>query len=105
MIDVKMAREQPAAMRAALARKGADAVVAFDALLETDLVWRECRSRVDTLRALTSPKGKPSPEQIEELARTKGELRAAEEELRASETRRDELLGVIPNPPEAAAPD
>jgi seryl-tRNA synthetase len=105
MIDVKMAREQPDAMRAALARKGTDAVVAFDALLETDRVWRECRSRVDTLRALTSPKGKPSPEQIEELARTKGALRAAEEELRATEARRDELLGVIPNPPEPAAPD
>jgi seryl-tRNA synthetase len=105
MIDVKIAREQPDAMRAALARKGADAVIAFEALLETDRTWRESRARVDQLRARTSPKGKPTPEQLEELARCKAELREAEEELRATESRRDELLGIIPNPPEAATPD
>src|SRR6202035_4355247 len=105
MIDVRIAREQPDVMRAALARKGSDAVVAFDELLEADRRWREARSRVDELRARTSPKGKPSPDELQELARCKAELKGEEDTLRSVEALRDQLLGLIPNPPQSAAPD
>ncbi len=60
---------------------------------------------METLRAATRPKGKPSEEQLQELARTKADLRAAESELAVLVARRDELLAVIPNPPDASAPD
>jgi seryl-tRNA synthetase len=103
MIDLKAARAEPDAFRAALARKGA--AETFDRLLEADERWRSLVPRVDELRSRTKLKGKPSPEQLEELQGIKEELRAAEEELAAAERERDALLAEVPNPPHASAPD
>ena len=82
MIDLKAARSDPDAYRAALARKGAGE--AFDALLEADERWRALVPKIDELRGKTKLKGKPSPEQLAELQQVKEQLRAAEEELRRS---------------------
>ncbi len=103
MIDIKGARNDPDAWRAALARKGA--AEAFDALLDADRDWLALVPRVDELRSRTKLKGRPTPEQVEELKTVKAELGRAEEELAAAAARRDELLGLVPNPPEPAAPD
>ena len=103
MIDLKAARNDPGAYRAALARKGAAG--AFDALLEADARWRELVPRIDDLRSRTNLKGKPSPEQLAELQSLKGELRAAEEELAAAEQARDELGLRVPNLPHPDIPD
>ena len=103
MIDLKAARADPDGVRAALARKGA--AEAFDRLLTADERWRALVPRVDELRGRTKLKGKPTPEQLEELARVKEELRALEEELAAAERERDELLTAVPNPPHPSAPD
>jgi seryl-tRNA synthetase len=61
--------------------------------------------RVDELRSRTKLKGKPTPEQLEELQQVKEELREAEEALAAAEAERDALLLQVPNPPHASAPD
>jgi seryl-tRNA synthetase len=103
MIDLKAARADPDAFRAALARKGA--AEQFDALLLADAGWRELVPRIDELRSRTKVKGKPSPEQLAELQRVKEELRSAEEELAAGEAARDEALARVPNPPHESAPD
>jgi seryl-tRNA synthetase len=103
MIDLKAARAEPDVWRAALARKGA--AEAFDALLEADERWRLLVPRVDDLRSRTKLKGKPTPEQLEELQGVKEELRAAEEELAAAETAREDALALVPNPPHDSAPD
>src|SRR5215212_7309848 len=103
MIDLRKAREQPDAMRAALARKGAADV--FDELLAADAAVREVQPRVEELRAARKVKGKPTPEQLAELERIKGELQALEDELAAAEARRKDLLGRVPNPPDEATPD
>ena len=103
MIDLRAARNDPDTFRAALARKGA--AEAFDALLAADERWRALVPRVDELRRRTKLKGKPTPEQLEELQRVKEELRAAEEELAAAETERDAALAQVPNPPHDSAPD
>ncbi|HVN60919.1 MAG TPA: serine--tRNA ligase [Gaiellaceae bacterium] len=103
MIDLKAARSDPDAYRAALARKGAEE--AFDDLLAADERWRGLVPRVDDLRSRQKLKGKPTPEQLEELAALKDELKAAEEELAAAETVRDEALARVPNPPDPSAPD
>ena len=76
MIDLKAARNDPHAFRAALARKGAAG--AFDALLAADARWRELIPRVDELRSRTKLKGKPTPEERDELQRVKAELQEAE---------------------------
>jgi seryl-tRNA synthetase len=103
MIDLRAARNDPETFRTALARKGA--AEAFDELLAADERWRALVPRVDELRGRTKLKGKPSPEQLEELQAVKEELRAAEEELTAAEAARDELALRIPNPPDASVPD
>jgi seryl-tRNA synthetase len=103
MIDLKAARNDPDAVRARLARKGA--ADAFDALLEADERWRALVPRIDDLRSRTKVKGKPSPEQLTELQQVKEELRSAEEEYAAAEAARDELLAQVPNPPHESVPD
>ena len=103
MIDLKAARSDPDGYRAALARKGA--AEAFDELLAADERWRALVPRVDDLRSRQKLKGKPTPEQLEELAALKDELKAAEEELAAAEAARDEALARVPNPPDPSAPD
>ena len=103
VIDLKAARANPDAVRAALARKGA--AEAFDRLLAADERWRTLVPRVDELRARTKLKGKPAPEQLEELQAVKAELRAAEDELATAEAERDELALRVPNAPDDDVPD
>jgi seryl-tRNA synthetase len=103
MIDLKAARSDPDAYRAALARKGA--AEAFDALLEADERWRALVPRIDELRSRTKLKGKPSPDQLAELQQVKEELRSAEEEYAAAESERDRLALRVPNLPHEDVPD
>jgi seryl-tRNA synthetase len=103
MIDIRAARAEPDAYRAALVRKGA--AEDFDALMEADRAWLALVPQADELRAKTKLKGKPTPEQIEELKGVKAELQRIEEELAAAEQRRAALLGRVPAPPDASAPD
>ena len=105
MIDLRAARADPEAFRAAVARKGAEAGEAFDELLAADERWRELVPQVDELRGKQKLKGKPTPEQVEELKQVKEELRRLEEELAAAAARRDELLQKVPSPPHESVPD
>jgi seryl-tRNA synthetase len=103
VIDARAARNDPDEFRRKLARKGA--AETFDAWLAADERWRSVVPRVDELRAKTKLKGKPTPEQLEELRAVKEELQRAEAELAETEAARDELLTQIPNPPDDSAPD
>jgi seryl-tRNA synthetase len=103
MIDQRAARNDPVDFRRKLARKGA--AEAFDAWLAADERWRALVPRVDELRGRTKLKGKPTPEQLEELRGVKEALQQAEQALAAAETERDEALTVIPNPPDDSTPD
>lgn len=105
MIDLKAARQDPDTFRTALSRRGASAD--FDALLEVDARWREATDRVGSLRAAAKqrPKGKPTPEQVEQFKLEKEELRAAEDALAVADTERSQLLARIPNLPDPTAAD
>jgi seryl-tRNA synthetase len=103
MIDLRAARGNPEAFRAALARRGA--AEAFDALLAADERWRALVPQVDELRAKQKTDGKPTPEQIEELKQVKERLRSLEEQLAAAEQERDAALANVPNPPDDSAAD
>jgi seryl-tRNA synthetase len=105
LIDLRAARADPEAFRAAVARKGAEAGEAFDELLAADERWRELVPQVDELRGKQKLKGKPTPEQVEQLKQVKEELRRFEEELAAAAARRDELLQKVPSPPHESVPD
>ncbi len=103
MIDLRAARNDPDAFRAALARRGA--ADAFDRLLAADERWRALVPQVDELRAKQKVDGKPTPEQIEELKQVKERLRALEEELAAAERARETAIAEVPNPPDPSAAD
>jgi seryl-tRNA synthetase len=103
LIDLKAARHDPGAFRAAVARKGA--AEAFDRLLEADERWRELIPQVDELRGRQKIQGKPTPEQVEELKQVKEQLRELEEQLAAAEAERDQALAKVPNPPHESVPD
>jgi seryl-tRNA synthetase len=103
MIDLRAARNDPDAFRAALARRGA--AEAFDALLAADERWRALVPQVDELRAKQKTDGKPTPKQIEELKQVKERLRQLEEQLADAERERDVALANVPNPPDRSAAD
>jgi seryl-tRNA synthetase len=103
VIDIRAARSEPERFRAALARKGAADL--FDELIEADARWRELETKVTELRARTKTKGKPSPEELEQLRGVKDELRRTEEEHATAEERRKELLDRVPNPPADDVPE
>ena len=101
MIDLKAARNDPEAFRAAFARRGAAG--AFDELLVADGRWRALVPQVDELRAKQKLDGKPTPEQLEQLRAVKEQLKVVEEQLSAAEAERDTALGKVPNVPHESA--
>jgi seryl-tRNA synthetase len=105
VIDLKAARQDPQTYRAALARRGA--ADDFDALLAADASWRSLTERAEALRAAqrSSSRGRPTPEQIEQLRALREELDQAQEELSDAARQRDELLARIPNLPDPTAAD
>jgi seryl-tRNA synthetase len=103
MINLRAARADPDGWRAALARKGM--AEEFDALLAADEERRSLLPRVEELRGRQKLKGKPTPQEVEELKAVKAELQAGEAELARVEARVNELLDVVPNPPDPSAPD
>jgi seryl-tRNA synthetase len=103
VIDARAARNEPDEFRRRLARKGA--AEDFDTWLAVDERWRELVPLVDELRSRTKVKGKPTPEQLEELRGIKEELQRAELELKEAEDERDQIGLRIPNPPADDVPD
>jgi seryl-tRNA synthetase len=105
VIDLKAARDAPDEYRRRVARKDPAAAELFDRLLAADERWRELVPRVDELRARRKIKGKPTPEQLEELNNVKAELIRGEALLTQAAGERESLLALIPNPPDDSAPD
>jgi seryl-tRNA synthetase len=103
LIDLRAARADPEGFRSALARKGAAEV--FDELLAADERWRELETRASELRAQTKTKGKPTPEQLEQLRELKAELQRVEAEHEQAAQSRQELLDRVPNPPDPSVPE
>ena len=103
VIDIRAARNDPERFRAALARRGA--AEDFDRLLEADARWRAPQGRIDELRGAAKLKGKPTPEQLQELKARKEELTRLEAEQARRPRSATQLLAVIPSVPDPEAPD
>ena len=104
MIDLRAARADPEAYRAACARR--DAGELFDELLAADARWRDASTRRDQVRADQKSLGKPSTEeQIEEARRLKAELQQLDDELATAERERQGLWDRIPNVPDESVPE
>jgi seryl-tRNA synthetase len=103
VIDLRAARSDAERWRAALAHKGA--AEAFDKLLEADERWRALIPQVDELRSRTNLKGKPTPDELEQLKGIKEDLRRLEDDLARAEAERDRLGLLVPNPPHDSVPE
>jgi len=105
VIDLKAARQNPDAFRAALARRGA--AQDFDELLAADASWREYTERAESLRAeqKRSSKGKPRPDELAALKDLSGTIEVALRQQADAALRRDAILARIPNLPDETAAD
>jgi seryl-tRNA synthetase len=104
MIDIRELRRDPDRFVAKLARKGAQ-LIGRD-LLQVDAAWRATTATVESLRAEQKRQtGRPSPQELQELARRKELLQKAEAELTELERQRKDLLDRVPNPPADDVPD
>ena len=109
MLDIRLIRSEPDAVRSALARRGDVADDAVDRVLELDGRWRGLTTELEELRAEQNRaskgrRGAPTPEEREAM----GALAARGRELTDLETtvrsELDELLLGLPNMPFDSAP-
>ena len=105
MIDLKAARQNPDAYRAALARR--EAAQDFDELLAADASWREYTERAESLRAeqKRASKGKPGADELAALKDLSARIETALQQQAVAAHRRDEILARIPNLPDPSAAD
>jgi seryl-tRNA synthetase len=111
VLDLRLIRRDPDAVRAALARRGDADLDAIAALLERDERWRELTTELETLQAAQNEasralRGAPTPEQREQMRTLAERGRALSDAQAAIERERDALLVALPNlPAEDAAPE
>ena len=110
MLDLKLLRDQPDAVRESLARRGADALV--DDVLAADAQRRELVHRVDDMKhdqnQISKQIAGASPEErevLKERARSlKAEIDALEPKLKDADEHLEMLASRLPNLPHASVP-
>ncbi|MDQ3991762.1 MAG: serine--tRNA ligase [Actinomycetota bacterium] len=112
MLDVRAIRDDPEAVRSALARRGPGLAEEVDRLLDLDARWRRLTTEVEELRAeqnrASRAIGRASPEDRPGLIESVREVSAALEDRQprlaeAEESIRDLQLR-LPNPPHPSVP-
>jgi seryl-tRNA synthetase len=109
VLDIRLIRRDPDAVRAALARRSPEAAAAVDRVLEADQRWRSLTAQLEELRAEQNRasrgrKGAPTPEEREQLAALAARARALSDEEEAVRKQRDDELAALPNLPADDAP-
>jgi seryl-tRNA synthetase len=113
MLDLKLVREQPERVRAALARRGVGEEL--DELLRLDARRRELLPEIEGGRAQQNKAseaiaeakrgGGQAEEAIAEMRQLSGRIKTLESELAEVEQARDELAARLPNLPDPDSPD
>jgi seryl-tRNA synthetase len=109
VLDIRLIRRDPDAVRAALARRGPDAAAGVDRVLELDERWRALTTELEQLRseqnqASRGRTGAPSPEQREQLAALSARGRELSDQETSVRAQRDAALAKLPNLPADDAP-
>ena len=110
MLDIRLIRSDPDAVRAALARRGGEPAAAVDRVLALDERWRAATAELEQLRAEQNQasrgrKGAPTPEEREQLAALAARGRALSDQESALKAELDAELGALPSLPAPDAPD
>jgi seryl-tRNA synthetase len=113
VLDIKLIRQQPDEVRAALARRDPGLADTVDAILEQDRQWRAAAGKAEKLRsrqriagltqAYVSHKGEPSPSLRAELKRLSTTVKEQGELASRTRAKLNELLLPLPNLPDPSA--
>jgi len=109
VLNPELLRRDPEKTRAELARRGDDAVEAFDNAVLADQRWRAATAAVEALRAerrqrSSARRGRPSEEEILAERHVADQLATLERDLKEAEADRQEKLGWVPNLPDQQVP-
>ena len=113
MLDLRLIRRDPEAVRTALARRGPHAGERLDRVVELDTRWREATQAAEALRAEQKSaseevaagkrEGRDVGGTLEHLKMLSGEVKARGEQARDAETELQEVLRTLPNLPDPTA--
>ena len=115
MLDLKAIRQDPGAVRTALARRGDGSDARLDEALALDERRRELLPEVEGLRAhqneasqgiaRAKQAGEDAAEAIAEMQEVSRRVKGLTEELAGVETALEAAVGSLPNPPDPSAAD
>jgi seryl-tRNA synthetase len=113
VLDLRLIRREPDAVRAALARRGGDVAERIDRVLALDAEWRGAASTAENLRALQKEEsenlaagkrqGADVSQQLIRLKELSAEVKSKSEQARQAETELQVLLATLPNLPDPTA--
>jgi seryl-tRNA synthetase len=115
VLDLKRIREDPDAVRAALARRGEGLDAAVDELLSADEQWRAATTSAESLRAeqkarseefgTAKSRGEDAPELRAAMQELSAQVKQFTEQATGAKERLDGLVARLPNLPDPSAAD
>jgi seryl-tRNA synthetase len=113
VLDLRLIRREPEAVRAALARRGPDLAERVDRVLELDERWRAAAQAAESLRAEQKAaseevaagkrEGRDVSDRLARLKQLSGEVKALGEQSKNIEQELQALLATLPNLPDPTA--
>jgi seryl-tRNA synthetase len=113
MLDLRLIRREPEAVRAALARRAGDVTERVDRVLELDRGWRDAAHAAEALRAEQKAaseevaagkrEGRDVSDRLARLKQLAAEVKARGEDARQAESQLQTLLATLPNLPDPTA--
>lgn len=113
MLDLKLIREEPEAVKAALARRDPRLAEAIDAILDLDRQWRAATNRAEELRAEQKARseriaqakrsGEDAGQALGEMKQLSAEVKELGEQARAAQESLRAALASLPNLPDPTA--
>jgi seryl-tRNA synthetase len=113
VLDLRLIRREPDAVRAALARRGGAVAESIDRVVELDRTWRQATQAAEALRAEQKAaseevaagkrEGRDVGATLERLKTLSADVKARGEEARIAEAELQELLRALPNLPDPTA--
>jgi seryl-tRNA synthetase len=109
VLDIRLIRRDPDAVRAALARRGPGVAERVDEVLELDERWRSLTNELEQLRAEQNQasralRGAPTEAERATLGELAARGRALSDEESSLRAQRDAALAALPNLPDPEAP-
>jgi seryl-tRNA synthetase len=115
VLDLKRIREDPDAVREALARRDPSLSATVDEILQADRAWRAATSAAESLRAeqkarseefaAAKARGEDAPQLRAEMQHMSGQVKQFTEQAAAAKRQLDALVAGLPNLPDASAAD